>query len=132
MAKASRVRRYLPVSTCPPPPVASYMEEPALIFAHDMRHVDPKAGLASFGPYSWLPDRRHPGRIRLGIIGTAQTIAAVRSWDDFIATRVALDHRQTRTRQNRSRRTSEHAIHLRGLREVRDLRRAAVVGNRRQ
>ncbi len=91
MAKASRVRRYLPVSTCPPPPVASYMEEPALIFAHDMRHVDPKAGLASFGPYSWLPDRRHPGRIRLGIIGTAQTIAAVRSWVQESARGVTTD-----------------------------------------
>jgi hypothetical protein len=45
---------------------------------------------------------------------------------------VTLDHRQTRTRQDRRRRSFEHAIDLGGLREVSDLRGAAVVSDRRQ
>src|SRR5215213_3162237 len=45
---------------------------------------------------------------------------------------VALDHRQARTRQDRRRRSLEHAIDLRGLREVSNLGSTAVVSDRRQ
>src|ERR1051326_966551 len=48
------------------------------------------------------------------------------------ATRVTLDHRQTRARQDRCRWSFEHAVDFSGLREVCDLRSAAVVSNRRQ
>ncbi len=57
------------------------LPEPQLIFARHLRMVDPKTGLALYGPY----DADEPGRraqIRLGIIGTGETIDLLRRWID--------------------------------------------------
>ena len=59
---------------------STFLREPFLLFAEDGLHVDPKAGLARYGPRSWTASGRHPTRLRVGLIGTAETVDAARTW----------------------------------------------------
>jgi hypothetical protein len=59
---------------------SQYLGEPKLVFADAREHVDPKLGISRFGPKSYSPRRRHPVNVRVGFIGTADTIAATRDW----------------------------------------------------
>lgn len=56
-----------------------YLPEPLLAFAQGGRHVDPKEGIARYGPLS-SSESRHPGQIRVATIGTADTTASARGW----------------------------------------------------
>lgn len=69
------------VNTPPEPPElrCQYLGEPLLEFADEGHHVDPKTGIARFGPKSLLT-KRHPRTVRVGIIGTAETIEATKNW----------------------------------------------------
>lgn len=58
---------------------ARYIAEPLLRFGSDARHVDPKAGLARYGPYS-IKSSRHPRDLKVGHLGTADSIAATSEW----------------------------------------------------
>jgi hypothetical protein len=58
----------------------SYLSEPLLLFADDGLHVDPKAGIARYGPRSLTSAGRHPTRLRVGFIGTAERIDIARAW----------------------------------------------------
>ena|GEM_PF-3977151 len=58
----------------------SYLEEPKLILGDQQEESDPKLGLFNFGPYSLRDEARHPSRIRLGIIGSGQTVADCKAW----------------------------------------------------
>jgi len=53
---------------------AEYIDEPLLTFGNGGMHVDPKEGIARYGPWSWQPARRHPSSIRVGFIGSAETM----------------------------------------------------------
>lgn len=55
-----------------------HIEEPKLVFARDGRHEDPKTGIALYGPREL--DRMARSSVRLGIIGTAETIQMVLNW----------------------------------------------------
>src|SRR4051794_4600368 len=55
-----------------------YMGEPLLSFA-DGLHVDPKAGIAEYGPRS-LRSAAHPKTVKVGLVGTAETIETAQSW----------------------------------------------------
>lgn len=57
-----------------------YIPEPLLVFGDNGKHVDPKAGIARFGPRSFSPARHHPSVVRVGFIGTAETIEKSRAW----------------------------------------------------
>lgn len=59
---------------------SSYLAEPLLLFGDDGLHVDPKAGIARYGPRSLTSAGRHPTRLRVGFIGTAERIDIARSW----------------------------------------------------
>ena len=54
--------------------------EPALEFACGRLHKSPKWGLTAFGPRSLDQSDRHPEAIRLGFIGSGQSIGSARSW----------------------------------------------------
>jgi hypothetical protein len=58
---------------------ARYCREPVLAFAGDRVHVDPKTGIARFGPAS-LGRPRHPATIRLAYVGTGESIASAQDW----------------------------------------------------
>ncbi|GAB4546312.1 MAG: hypothetical protein Kow0063_40680 [Anaerolineae bacterium] len=57
-----------------------YLEEPPLRFADGGEHVDPKLGISRFGPKSYKPPKRHPSLVRVGIIGSAETVENTRQW----------------------------------------------------
>lgn len=59
---------------------SSYLPEPLLLFADDGLHVDPKAGIARYGPRSLTSAGRHPTRLHVGFIGTAERIDVARAW----------------------------------------------------
>jgi len=56
-----------------------YFSEPLLIFGNDGLHVDPKSGISRYGPRSH-GFARHPDNVRVGLIGTADTIEKSRVW----------------------------------------------------
>lgn len=42
--------------------------------------MDPRTGLARYGPKSLDPRKRHPDRVRVGFIGTGETIEKAQEW----------------------------------------------------
>ena len=57
-----------------------YLGEPLLCFADGKQHIDPKFGLLNFGPKSYSPIKRHPSLVRVGFIGSAETIEIAKQW----------------------------------------------------
>jgi hypothetical protein len=57
-----------------------YLEEPLLSFADGQQHIDPKIGIARFGPKSLRTAKRHPNVVKVGFIGTATTIEQTQEW----------------------------------------------------
>jgi hypothetical protein len=57
-----------------------YLGEPLLCFADNRQHIDPKFGISNFGPKSYSPMRRHPSLVRVGFIGSAETIEVAQQW----------------------------------------------------
>lgn len=58
---------------------AGWVEEPALIFADDHEHVDPKTGIPLYGPRS-LGTRRHKREVHVGFIGTSGSVDLARRY----------------------------------------------------
>lgn len=75
--------------TITPPIACQYIPEPPLIFGDGGLHIDPKAGIAVFGPRSYLPLRRHPHTVRVGLIGTADLVGKAQRWLESNAQGVA-------------------------------------------
>jgi hypothetical protein len=60
-----------------------FISEPLLVFGDGGQHVAPKAGIARFGPRSFVPGRpgrQHPASVRVGFIGTAETVEKAHAW----------------------------------------------------
>lgn len=57
-----------------------YIDEPKLRFADGYEHVDPKTGILNSAPKSYAPQHRHPATIRVGFIGSAETIEKAKQW----------------------------------------------------
>src|SRR5690349_19340469 len=57
-----------------------YLEEPCLAFAESRQHIDPKHGLIRFGPKSLDVPSRHPAIVRVGLIGSAESIEKAKQW----------------------------------------------------
>ena len=57
-----------------------YHEEPALRFGCGRLHVSPKWGLTAYGPRTLDATDRHPDRIRLGCVGSGQSIGSAQTW----------------------------------------------------
>lgn len=58
----------------------SYFREPLLRFGGGKEHVDPKTGISRFGPFSLSPLKGHPSRLRVGLVGTSETIEKAEQW----------------------------------------------------
>jgi len=69
-----------PAPLTPPGIVSGYLPEPLLRFADDGLHIDPKAGIARYGPRSLTSTCRHPIQLRVGLIGPAEQIENARVW----------------------------------------------------
>ena len=57
-----------------------YLPEPKLQFGSFFEHEDSKTGLAEFGPFGKNVAGLHPSAIKLGFIGTRETVAGAREW----------------------------------------------------
>src|SRR6266516_7172419 len=57
-----------------------HLAEPKLQFGKYFEHQDPKTGLAECGPFGLNIDGLHPSEIKVGFIGTRETIAGAREW----------------------------------------------------
>lgn len=68
-----------PIDIVPPMLKAHYLPEPPLGFCGGREHVSPQTGIDVFGPRS-LDLVRHPQTIRLGFIGSGESIASAESW----------------------------------------------------
>ena len=61
--------------------MAGWVEEPALLFADNHEHVDPKTGIPLYGPRS-LGTCRHKREVHVGIIGTSESVDLARRYYD--------------------------------------------------
>ncbi len=68
-----------------------YLGEPKLEFADGRNHIDPKLGISRFGPKSFSPRKRHPSYVKVGFIGSAETISSTKDWIQNSAQGVAGD-----------------------------------------
>lgn len=57
-----------------------YLGEPKLQFGHYFEHEDTKTGLAEYGPFGKNIPGLHPSEIRLGFIGTRETVSTAKEW----------------------------------------------------
>ncbi len=61
---------------------ASFFQEPELEFGNGGTHVDIRYGLMRYGPLD-LGETSAPIQLRIGLVGTEETIAMVRQWFDI-------------------------------------------------
>lgn len=66
---------------------ATVLDEPLLEFGNGHRHVDPRTGIATFGPAD--AGDNSVGTVRLGVVGTQEAIDSVRRWLDRCRDEVA-------------------------------------------
>lgn len=57
-----------------------YLGEPKLEFNTSFQHEDPKVGLGEFGPFGRNIEALHPSEIKIGFVGTRETITGARHW----------------------------------------------------
>src|SRR5919202_1549207 len=57
---------------------SDFLQEPALEFGMG-RHIDVRFGIMNYGPLDYA-HRLAPKDIKVGIVGTAQTVAGVQAW----------------------------------------------------
>jgi hypothetical protein len=57
----------------------NFFEEPDLEFADGGTHIDVRFGITRFGPLD-LGDTKAPAQLKVGFVGTDETIAALRLW----------------------------------------------------
>lgn len=69
-SKASR----LPGASC------SYFDEPSLEFGGGREHVSPQMGITLFGPRSLDLSKRHPSVVKVGFVGSGQSLESAQSW----------------------------------------------------
>ena len=60
----------------------TFIEEPWLTFGDGERYVDPKKGLLAYGPCLYDNRRAISSSIRLGIVGSRDTISLAKQWID--------------------------------------------------
>jgi len=58
----------------------SCLGEPDLLFGEGQRENDPKYGITNYGPHSINDLGRHRNSIRVGIIGSGETVAMTNQW----------------------------------------------------
>jgi hypothetical protein len=59
-----------------------YLREPKLQFGDFFEHEDTKTGLAEFGPFGKNVSGLHPSEIKIGFVGTRETISGALDWID--------------------------------------------------
>jgi hypothetical protein len=85
--------KLLPFVLAAPHTQAQWLDEPALLFAHGKRHIDPKTGIPLYGPRSFGTSRHKPV-VHVGFIGTANAVDNARTFFELCTQGVAGDEDQ--------------------------------------
>ncbi len=72
-----------------------YLPEPKLQFGSFFEHEDSKTGLAEFGPFGKNVSGLHPPEIKLGFVGTRETIAGAKEWIEELRSPIESENRKT-------------------------------------
>jgi hypothetical protein len=82
MDKMQKNKRQESIRRLPPPSFESgVLSEPLLVFGGQHQHIDPKTGLALYGPYSLVGQIKPPiTSIILGIVGPSMMVADAEQW----------------------------------------------------
>jgi hypothetical protein len=72
-----------------------YLPEAKLQFGSFFEHEDSKTGLAEFGPFGKNVAGLHPSAIKLGFIGTRETIAGAREWIEELRSPIESENQKT-------------------------------------
>jgi hypothetical protein len=67
---------------------SAFIEKPSLTFGDGKQYIDPKKGLVAYGPCLYENRRAIASSIRLGIIGTKETIYNCRKWIEKCTTEI--------------------------------------------
>lgn len=68
--------------------VRGFLEDPPIrVSPGGGLHVDPKAGIARLRPRSLDWPKRHPDPVRVGIVGTAESVDRKRQWLESVLSR---------------------------------------------
>lgn len=62
-----------------------YLDEPKLQFDKYFEHEDSKTGLADFGPFGKNIAGLHPSEIKIGFVGTRQTVSGAKEWIERVS-----------------------------------------------
>jgi hypothetical protein len=88
-------------ATIPPPRIetpnfeAGVLDEPLLAFGGHHHHIDPKTGLALYGPYTVQEQEQPPlSTITVGIVGSARLVSRVKEWLNVAQRPILNDGRQ--------------------------------------
>jgi hypothetical protein len=65
-----------------------YFEEPKLQFGQYFEHEDSKTGLSEYGPFGQNIDGLHPPEIKLGFVGTRETISDAKVWIEELGSEI--------------------------------------------
>lgn len=82
--------KFAPLQLSKPQVSTEWFEEPELQFANGATHIDPKVGIALYGPRS-LGTNRHKQEVHIGFIGTGEAIERARRFYEDCAQGVAGD-----------------------------------------
>ena len=77
-----------------------YLGEPKLQFGHYFEHEDTKTGLAEYGPFGKNIAGLHPAQIKLGFIGTRETISGAKEWIETCGTPIESENLKMRGSRN--------------------------------
>lgn len=72
-----------------------YLHEPTLQFGKYFEHQDTKTGLAEFGPFGKNIPGLHPSEVKLGFVGTRETIAGAKDWLEECGSEIESENAKT-------------------------------------
>ncbi|MBE7550903.1 MAG: hypothetical protein HS126_07480 [Anaerolineales bacterium] len=72
-----------------------YFKEPKLEFGDYFEHEDSKTGLAEYGPFGKNVVGFHPSEIKLGFIGTRETISDAQEWIEKCSSHIESENIET-------------------------------------
>jgi hypothetical protein len=75
---------------------STVLEEPLLLFGHGGKHVDPKAGLAHYGPAGHPDGGQVPTSITVGFVGVSEDIETAKDWLLSLNSTIDADKENTR------------------------------------
>jgi hypothetical protein len=72
-----------------------YLHEPKLQFGKYFEHQDTKTGLAEFGPFGKNIAGLHPSEVKIGFIGTRETISGAKEWLEECGSEIESENAKT-------------------------------------